>query len=407
MAAPVAAAAARIAGALAKRRLKQKAADSGGGETVLLALLGALLFALIAILMLMMLPLVLIGGIFGSEDGTLQQPCGDIVGLPCEYGGDLPTLALPFRDMYFDAGKVFHVNPYALMALHETESTYSMSTLPGVRSGANEAGAMGPMQFIAGTWVTHMDASKQATIPRPDSYPGKVPAPVRLPSVYDSFDAIYAAAHYLEQLGAKEQLDTFTLQAFRHYKGTPPYSEPYARRAYEIAQKYQAQAQSGFDGPLPTGPTGVITGIDGLARPPLGAPPQVEGIFEAANEIRFKPYLLVHYPTHLRNPTYDCSSSTSHALWGGRLFGVAPWVSSQFEDYGEAGVGRWVTVWYRPGEGGRGHVFLVVAGLRFDTARYYGDKALPLGDGPRWTANLQPLKTIAQEGFRPRHPEGL
>jgi hypothetical protein len=116
----------------------------------------------------------------------------------------------------------------------------------------------------------------------------------------------------------------------------------------------------------------------------------------AANRISDRPYLLRHYPTHIGNPTYDCSSSTSHVLWGAGVFGAAPWVSGDLMRYGEEGPGRWITI-YANTE----HVFVVVAGLRFDTARY--DTGPNAGEsGPRWRLGSRPTSN-----FVVRHPEGL
>jgi hypothetical protein len=65
--------------------------------------------------------------------------------------------------------------------------------------------------------------------------------------------------------------------------------------------------------------------------------------------------------------------------------------SRGFRRYGQSGDGQWISVWAR-----KGHVFLVVAGLRFDTG-WNGD-----GDGPRWTAKSRPAR-----GYVIRHPSGL
>jgi hypothetical protein len=117
---------------------------------------------------------------------------------------------------------------------------------------------------------------------------------------------------------------------------------------------------------------------------------------KAANDISRKPYLMAHYPTHLGNPTYDCSSATSHVLWGGGRFGTAPWVSGRLAAYGSPGPGRWVTVYANDG-----HAFIVVAGLRFDTSRYdTGPNSAERG--PRWRAGPRPMAAFAV-----RHPEGL
>ena len=58
---------------------------------------------------------------------------------------------------------------------------------------------------------------------------------------------------------------------------------------------------------------------------------------------------------------FDCSGATSYVLRAaGRLRDSVP--SEGFRHYGESGPGRWISVYARDG-----HVFLVVAGLRFDT----------------------------------------
>jgi hypothetical protein len=319
----------------------------------------------------------------------------------------LPAGTRPFLRIYEDAAAVYEVNPFLLMAVHENETDFSRSTLPGVHSGVNFAGCCaGPMQFsiagtafggYGGTWAAYRNAYRRARLERPASYPGRVASPH--PSVYDSYDAIYAAASYLHALGAGPRLDGRTYQALLSYTGVPPASIPYARHDYERAlelERIAAQTQ------VRAGPLPVVAGTraallpNGLAAAPAAAPPAVKGMVAAANEISDRPYRLVHYPTHLNNPTYDCSSSTSHVLWGGGRFGTAPWVSGQLMYYGAPGPGRWVTIYAHSG-----HVFLYVAGLRFDTGRYdTGPNAS--ASGPRWRLGPRPLT-----GFAVRHPPGL
>jgi hypothetical protein len=67
-------------------------------------------------------------------------------------------------------------------------------------------------------------------------------------------------------------------------------------------------------------------------------------------------------------------------------------VSAQLASWGVGGAGRWITV-YANSE----HVYMVIAGLRFDT------RDDPPGvSGPRWhMARVQP------PGFAARHPAGL
>jgi cell wall-associated NlpC family hydrolase len=70
-----------------------------------------------------------------------------------------------------------------LAAIGKVESDHGRSTLLGVYSGTNPAGAMGPMQFLAATFAAH-------SRPVP-------PGGVNPPSPYDPVDAVHAAARYL------------------------------------------------------------------------------------------------------------------------------------------------------------------------------------------------------------------
>jgi len=73
-------------------------------------------------------------------------------------------------------------------AIGTVESDNGQSTLPGVQSGANEAGAEGPMQFEPPTFAMYDE-------PVP-------PGGVTPPSPYDPTDAVYAAARMLCADGA-------------------------------------------------------------------------------------------------------------------------------------------------------------------------------------------------------------
>ena len=74
-----------------------------------------------------------------------------------------------------------------LAAVGTVESRSGQSTAPGVRSGANSAGAEGPMQFEPGTF---------------DAYATVGPGGARPPSPYDPVDAVYTAAALLCADGA-------------------------------------------------------------------------------------------------------------------------------------------------------------------------------------------------------------
>nr|MBA2504463.1 peptidoglycan endopeptidase [Thermoleophilaceae bacterium] len=91
---------------------------------------------------------------------------------------------------------------------------------------------------------------------------------------------------------------------------------------------------------------------------------------------------------------YDCSGAVSYALHGGRLLD-APLASGGLMSWGERGRGRWITVYAN-----RGHTFIVIAGLRFDTG-YRDATREDTGTGPRW-GSPRPAR-----GYRVRHPAGL
>jgi hypothetical protein len=141
---------------------------------------------------------------------------------------------------------------------------------------------------------------------------------------------------------------------------------------------------------------------DGLAEAPADAPQAVKDMIAGANKISGTPYELVHYPTVIDNPTYDCSSSTSFVLYSGGKFGKTPWCSSEFTEYGLPGAGKWVTVYAKGPCGAEGHVWMVIAGLRFDTD-WSEDVGPNAGkEGPRWRTPRHDLS-----GYVPRHPVGL
>lgn len=390
----------------------------GAGRAVLgIALLGGLGLLLLTVVVAFF-PLFMIAGVVGGREASResQETCS---GTECTITGDIPAAAVPFKEMYANAAKVYGVNPYLLMAVHEDETNYGTSTAPGVRDGVNFANCCaGPMQFLiaggasnkiggrGGTWAGYATAYEKATMKRPARYPNRYDPH---PNVYDSFDAIYAAAKYFGELGAGPVLDERTYRALLSYKGTPPHSVPFAQADYARAKELERLARQTSTNPIiPVGPRGTINPRTGDAIPPPSAPKQVKGIYRAANNINRKDYLMFHFPTHINSPAYDCSSSTSHALWGGGLMGVVPQPSGSFASFGRPGPGKWVTIWYKPGAGELGHVYLVVAGLRFDTSHSWaGDNAIPATPGPRWTANLAPVAQLAGENFYPRHPPGL
>jgi hypothetical protein len=131
--------------------------------------------------------------------------------------------------------------------------------------------------------------------------------------------------------------------------------------------------------------------VDGRAIAPSDAPAAVKRVIAAANQIDGRPYVWggghVSWFTH----GYDCSGAVGYALHGAGLLDVTM-VSGQLADWGDAGVGHWITVYANSH-----HVFMAVAGLRFDTRDDRSGVS-----GPRWH-----LASAEAGGFVARHPAGL
>jgi hypothetical protein len=138
---------------------------------------------------------------------------------------------------------------------------------------------------------------------------------------------------------------------------------------------------------------------DGLAAAPAAAPAAVKQIIAAGNQIAGKPYLYGGghgLPLSQVGSAYDCSSSVEHLLYGARLLPVDyDAASGQLESFGQSGLGHWVTIYASPD-----HVFMYVAGLRWDTHNAAGP-----GDGSTGIGWHPLVRSSA--GFVARHPIGL
>jgi cell wall-associated NlpC family hydrolase len=141
--------------------------------------------------------------------------------------------------------------------------------------------------------------------------------------------------------------------------------------------------------PPPVSGSKASTLVAGKAIAPAGAPPVVVGVIEAANRIRTTPYVWGGGHRSWSSRGYDCSGAVSYALHGGGLLS-SPLVSGSFAGWGAPGPGRWITI-YANG----GHVYAVIAGLRWDTS---GNAR---GTGPRWHRS-----PAYPRGFVVRHPIG-
>lgn len=134
---------------------------------------------------------------------------------------------------------------------------------------------------------------------------------------------------------------------------------------------------------------GITTNAGGQAQAPPGAPQAVQLVIAAGNAIAGLPYLYGGGHAGFKDTAYDCSGSISYALAAAGLVS-SPMASGGFMSWGQPGKGKWITTYSNAG-----HMFMVVAGWRFDTT------ALRSG-GTRWTRTMRPTG-----GFVARHPAGL
>jgi len=125
---------------------------------------------------------------------------------------------------------------------------------------------------------------------------------------------------------------------------------------------------------------------NGTAQAPSDAPQVVKDVIAAGNRIATKPYVFGGGHGRWEDRGYDCSGSVSYALHGGGLLSSSM-PSGGFTSWGASGSGRWITVYANSG-----HMYMVVAGLRFDTS----------GASPsRWQADMR-----SSAGYVVRHPSG-
>jgi cell wall-associated NlpC family hydrolase len=157
------------------------------------------------------------------------------------------------------------------------------------------------------------------------------------------------------------------------------------RKARRRVHRVPRVAPVGASTATPPAPATLLS--DGTAAPPPGAPAAIAAVIAAGNRIATLPYRWGGGHASWEDTGYDCSGSVGYALHGGGLLDVTM-TSGDLMSYGESGPGVWITIYAN-----RDHVYMVVAGLRFDTS----------GANPsRWQAASR-----SSDGYAVRHPTGF
>ena len=168
----------------------------------------------------------LVGGILAAPGGnragdrgvaTASPPADAGVRVPAVFAALAQRLQIPaaYFTLYRETAARYGLDWTRLAAIGAIESRHGQSSEAGVASGANDRGASGPAQFLAGTWERFgVDGDGDGT---------------RDP--HDPADAIAAMASYLRASGAPQDWRR-ALRAYNH-------SEAYATAVEELAAIYR------------------------------------------------------------------------------------------------------------------------------------------------------------------------
>jgi len=190
--------------------------------------------------------------------------------------GQATTIPARYLALYRQAGRAYGIPWNVLAAIGEVESDHGRSDAPGVHSGANSAGAAGPMQFGIGgtagnTWggpPIHPASMHTGGYGIDGDHDG-------ITDVYDPGDAIPSAAAYLQANGATSNLPG-AIFAYNHsaqyVTDVLGWAARYARGgAQAVTAAASPACAPGAIGPLPPGVAGKVISF---ARAQIGKPYQ-------------------------------------------------------------------------------------------------------------------------------------
>ncbi|WP_311931780.1 bifunctional lytic transglycosylase/C40 family peptidase [Microbispora sp. H11081] len=245
------------------RRLASAGRDWRMIAVALVVIVPATLFG--SIILMTPSPSILFGG--GAAADCAEAATADAADVSETAQGDIPQ---EYLELYKKVGKQVGVQWNVLAAIGKRETNHGRSTLPGVSSGTNYAGAAGPMQFLISTWGGQAklkikpDINGYASDGDGDGYG----------DVYNPADAILGAAKMLKRNGAPDDLRR---AIFVYNRATW-----YVDQVLEIAKRYAATGDIGVPPEAdPACDSGYIDSADGDV---------VRQILEYALAQRGKPY---------------------------------------------------------------------------------------------------------------------
>ena len=364
----------------------------------------------------------------------------------------LREIPAEYLSLYEAAAAKYGLDWAILAGIGKVECDHGRDPDPSCsRTGqVNSAGAGGPMQFLASTWERYgVDAEGG----------GGAGGGGGTPDRWNPADAIYGAANYLRASGApgdyRRAIYVYN-KAWWYVDEVERWASRYSEPPVSVAAGSLGEAggaSAGAGGRVGVGGggagagngagtegAGVGAGGEGLegadtrlasetdtpvrfiegtraeldpgdghvALIPAGAPPVVQAMLVAGDELQELFYGPGGHPDPLGASEEDCSSTVNYVLYRA---GVRPLkeivdenpVAQDYVHWGGRGPGRWVTIYAT--DAPTPHVFVTIAGLRLDTSHDGTDEGPNRSeDGPRWRI-LSYIPTWAH--WSVRHPPGL
>ena len=346
----------------ARRTAVKLVARAGAAK---LALVGA------AVLLAALAFLVLLTALAGASDSAEEGP----EGLSCGASGALHGPPPALVPIYEAAAQKFALGPRGagiLAAINKVESDYGRSTLPGVHSGTNFAGAEGPMQFLASSWEAYGVDGNGDGVADP----------------YEETDAVFGAANLLAADGAPG--DWYgAIFSYNH-------ADWYVREVLGLARRFgevecTASEAGGSLGELPAEPLARIVYVArwiqaqqipycwGGGHGPKPGPSAGSYCWNASGE----------RVSGASTAGLDCSGSVRWLLALTGYPDPGPLVSGDFARAYPSGRGAEVTIWSNSD-----HVFVEIGGTDWGTSSSHVAHGPGFGYQPR-------------AGFVASHPPGL
>jgi cell wall-associated NlpC family hydrolase len=231
---------------------------------------GEIRLALAAGAALLLLPVLLLA----AATGFMSQQAAACTTQPPPSAQASATIPARYLTLYRQAGRAYGIPWEVLAGIGEVESDHGRSTAPGVHSGANSAGAAGPMQFgISGTagntWggaPIHPATQHTGGYGIDGDHDGVV-------NVYDPGDAIPSTANFLNAHGAPGNIRA-ALFAYNHSAQYVTLVLSWAARYTHGGAQAVTAAASPACGPAAGGllPPGAAGKVIGYARAQIGKP---------------------------------------------------------------------------------------------------------------------------------------